>query len=56
MLDQVTAQDALAAAGKYIDTEEPIIIVVGNAKIVVPQLEALGEVVVVDKDGQIIEE
>lgn len=54
-LDQVTAREALDAASKYIDTELPIIVVVGNADIVVPQLEDLGDVVVVDKDGEVIE-
>ncbi|MDX1522917.1 MAG: insulinase family protein, partial [Anaerolineae bacterium] len=54
-LEQVTAADALAAAATYIDTEAPIIVVVGESEILVPQLEPLGEVVVVDKDGNVIE-
>ena len=52
----VTAEEARAAAAQYIDTEQPIIVVVGNAELVKPQLEELGEVVMVDKDGQVVEE
>jgi zinc protease len=52
----VTAEEARAAAAQYIDTEQPIIVVVGQAELVKPQLEELGEVVVVDKDGQVVEE
>lgn len=55
-LEQVTAEEALAAAAEFIDTEQPIIVVVGAAATVKPQLESLGqEVVVVDKDGQPVE-
>jgi zinc protease len=56
LIEQVTAEEALAAAATYIDTEQPIIVVVGDAQVVKPQLETLGPVVVVDKDGQVIEE
>jgi zinc protease len=52
----VTFEEAQAAAAKYIDTEAPIIVVVGDADVLVPQLEEIGEVVVVDKDGVVIEE
>ncbi|MCB0163412.1 MAG: insulinase family protein, partial [Anaerolineae bacterium] len=55
-LEAVTAEEALTAAAKYIDTESPIIVVVGNAEEVEPQLEPIGPVVVVDADGQVIEE
>ncbi|MCB9106549.1 MAG: insulinase family protein [Anaerolineales bacterium] len=55
-LEAVTADEALDAAAKYIDTESPIIVVVGNAAEVEPQLEDIGPVVVVDADGQVIEE
>lgn len=55
-LARVTAQEARQAAARYIDTEHPIIVVVGNAEVVRPQLEALGPVVVVDKDGNVIGE
>jgi zinc protease len=54
-LTQVTADQALNAAANYIDTEQPIIVVVGNAEVVKPQLEELGQVVVVDADGNVIE-
>jgi hypothetical protein len=40
---------------KYIDTEQPIIVVVGDAAVVAPQLETLGEVVVVDNEGNVVE-
>jgi predicted Zn-dependent peptidase len=47
-LQQVTPEQAQAAAAKYIDSEHPIIVVVGDAKILKPQLEKIGRVVVVD--------
>ncbi len=50
-LEQVSAAEAQDAAQKYIDSEQPIIVVVGNSEVVVPQLEALGEVVVVNGAG-----
>ncbi len=56
IVEQVSAEEALEAASTYIDTEQPIIVVVGNAEVVKPQLDELGEVVVVDKDGNVIEE
>jgi zinc protease len=52
----VTAEEAQVAAAEYIDTESPIIVVVGDAQVLKPQLVELGEVVVVDKDGAVIEE
>ncbi len=55
-LADVTAGEAQAAAAKYIDTKQPIIVVVGDAELVKPQLEEFGEVVVADKDGQVMEE
>ena len=55
-MQAVTAAQAQAAAKKYIDTKQPIIVVVGNAEVVKPQLEAVGEVVLVDADGQVVEE
>jgi predicted Zn-dependent peptidase len=54
-LEQVTADEALAAAAQYIDSDQPIIVVVGDAEMLLPQLEELGEVVVVDGDGEVIE-
>jgi zinc protease len=55
-LQRVTVEEAQAAAYQYIDTENPIIIVVGNAALLRPQLEELADVVVVDNDGNVIEE
>jgi zinc protease len=55
-LEQVTAGETLAAAAKYIDSEQPIIVVVGDAQVLEPQLRTLGEVVVVDGAGNVIEE
>jgi zinc protease len=55
-LNAVTAEQAREAAAQYIDTEQPIIVVVGNAEVVKPQLEEMGQVVmVVDKDGNGVE-
>jgi zinc protease len=48
----VTAQQAQAAAAQYIDSQHPIIVVVGDASIVKPQLEKIGPVEVVDNQGQ----
>jgi zinc protease len=48
----VTAQQAEAAAAKYIDSQHPIIVVVGDASILKPQLEKIGPVEVVDNQGQ----
>ena len=45
-----------AMAAKYIDAEQPVIVVVGDSAVVKPQLEEIGEVVVVDADGNVIEE
>lgn len=55
-IEQVTAGEAQAAAASYIDSEQPIIVVVGDAKVVKPQLEEIGQVVVVDNEGKKIEE
>ena len=54
-IEQVSSDEALDAAAQFIETEQPIIVVVGNAEIIVPQLEDLAEVVVVDKDGNVLE-
>ncbi|MCG3206784.1 MAG: hypothetical protein FOGNACKC_00383 [Anaerolineae bacterium] len=53
-LNAVTAAQARAAAEKYIDSDQPIIVVVGKAEVVKPQLEELGKVVMVDKDGKVV--
>ncbi|NJR24373.1 MAG: insulinase family protein [Richelia sp. CSU_2_1] len=52
-IERVTQQDALRVAAKYISSS-PIIVVVGNAAIVKPQLEKLGRVVKVDSQGQLV--
>jgi zinc protease len=51
-LEAVTAAGARQAAAEYIDSDQPIIVVVGNAALVQPQLEEIAPVVVVDKDGK----
>ena len=50
-LADISAEEAQAAAARYIDTENPIIVVVGDAQVLEPQLEELGEVRVVDQAG-----
>lgn len=55
-ISQVTAEDVQTAAATYIDSEQPIIVVVGDAEVVKPQLAEFGPVVVVDKDGNVLEE
>ncbi|MBI1882350.1 MAG: hypothetical protein HYR94_29610, partial [Chloroflexi bacterium] len=51
-LEQVTATEAQAAAAKYI-ADQPIIVVVGDAAVIKAQLEEIGhQVVVVDSNGQ----
>ncbi len=55
-LEQVTADQVLTAAANYIDSEQPIIVVVGDAAVVKPQLAEIGHVVVVDGDGNVVEE
>lgn len=54
-IQAVTAAQAQAAAKKYIDATHPIMVVVGNAEAVKPQLEKLGKVVMVDAEGQVVE-
>jgi predicted Zn-dependent peptidase len=51
-IEQVTAAEAQAAAASYIDSEQPIIVVVGNAQVVRPQLEKIDQVMVVDNEGK----
>ncbi|MCU0544288.1 MAG: insulinase family protein [Oscillatoriaceae cyanobacterium Prado104] len=50
---QVTQQDGLKVAAKYISSY-PIIVVVGNVSIVKPQLDKLGRVVQVDSEGKVV--
>ena len=54
-MQAVTAAQVQAAAKKYIDTKQPIIVVVGNAEVVKPQLEQVGKVLLVDAEGKAIE-
>jgi zinc protease len=51
-IQQVTAQQAQAAAAKYIDSQHPIIVVVGDASLLKPQLEKIGRVLEVDNQGE----
>lgn len=51
-IEGVTADEAHAAAANYIDSEQPIIVVVGDAEVVKPQLEKIGKVMVVDNEGK----
>ena len=53
-LQSVTADQAQAAAKQYIDAAHPIIVVVGDAKVVQPQLAKIEKVVLVDTDGKIV--
>jgi len=55
-LEAVTAEEAQAAAQAYIDVEAPIIVVVGDAAALEAQLATIKPVVVVDADGNVIEE
>lgn len=47
-LEQVTIEDTLNAAATYINADQPIIVIVGDASVVEPQLVDLGDVVVVE--------
>jgi predicted Zn-dependent peptidase len=53
-IDQVTAEQALAAAQKYIRPDQSVIVVVGEATVIKPALEAYGPVTVVDINGQLV--
>ncbi len=55
-LEAVTAEEVLNAAAKYIDSESPVIIVVGNAELLEPQLAEIAPVRVVDGEGRVIRE
>jgi len=50
-IEAVTADDALTAAAKYIVPDQPIIVVVGNAELLKPQLDKLGQVMVVEANS-----
>ena len=55
-IEAVTAEEAQAAAEKYINSDSPIIVVVGNAAAIQPQLEEIMPVRVVDADGNEVAE
>jgi len=55
-LGAVTADEALAAAAKYINGDSPLIVVVGDAATLRPQLEEILPVRVVDENGDIVQE
>jgi predicted Zn-dependent peptidase len=55
-IEAVTAEEAQAAAVEYIDSESPIIVVVGNAEVLEPQLEEIKPVRLVDGDGNVVAE
>jgi predicted Zn-dependent peptidase len=50
----VTAEQALAAAGKYIRPEQELIVVVGKAAEIAQELGKYGPVTVVDSEGKLI--
>lgn len=51
----ITASEVLTAARAHIGGREPIIVVVGDAEMVKPQLQGLGKVAVVDAAGNVVE-
>jgi zinc protease len=53
-IDQVTPEQALAAAQKYIRPDQSVIVVVGEATVIKPALEAYGPITVVDINGQLV--
>jgi predicted Zn-dependent peptidase len=52
-VEAVTAAEVQAAAAKYIDSKQPVMVVVGNAEKLKPQLEKIGPVEVVDNAGRV---
>ena len=54
-IEAVTAEEVQQAAQQYLEAEQPIIVVVGNAEVIRPQLADLGDVIVVDVQGQPVE-
>ena len=53
-LEDVTPAQAQAAAANYIDSDHPIIVVIGDASQLKPQLEQIAPVMVVDNNGNMI--
>lgn len=54
-IEAVTAEEVQSAAQQYMEVEQPIIVIVGDAQVIEPQLEGLGDVVVVDVHGEPVE-
>jgi zinc protease len=54
-IEAVTAAEVQAAAQQYMNADQPVIVVVGNAAVIRPQLEELGDVVQVDAHGAAVE-
>jgi zinc protease len=54
-IETVTVKEVQAAAQHYMEAKQPIIVIVGDAKVIEPQLEGLGEVLVVDVHGEPVE-
>jgi zinc protease len=55
IIEAVTNREVISAARTSIDLHAPVIVVVGDAEQVQPQLQAIAEVVIVDADGEILE-
>jgi zinc protease len=55
-IEAVTAAEAERVAAQYIDAESPIIVVVGNAEVLKPQLEEIMPVRAIDGDGNVMED
>jgi zinc protease len=53
-IEQVTPEQALAAAQKYIRPDQGLIVVVGEATVTKPALEAYGPITVVDNEGKLV--
>jgi predicted Zn-dependent peptidase len=53
-IERVTAEQALAAAQKYIRPNQSVIVVVGEATAIKPALEPYGPITVVDIDGKLV--
>jgi predicted Zn-dependent peptidase len=54
-LAAVTAEDALAAAAQHVNSENPIIVVVGDAASLIEQLDEIAPVLLLDGDGNLID-
>jgi zinc protease len=54
-IENISVSEVLTAAKRHIDSNTPIIVVVGDAAVIRPQLQALLNVATVDVDGTIVE-